>query len=270
MKDPKDSTHHISTNKFWSELAGHLANGKSGEPFLSWKFMDLESVSAFVLALCFLPSQTLPKYSLSAKDDIIEVKAESPFLVFVKEMKAVPFEKKFGLLINQRLYDPSQQIVEDEEGNRVETPIKEFLTGKVYSCQTVVTNTSDTEHDVQLLIDVPKGSVPIGSHEYTKIISQPLSPFSVVPHEMQFYFPEAGAFPLYPANVSKNSKVAAKADSSELLDVKDKLTEVKLETFQDVLRNGTDEDILQFLADKNIFDNRTFNVSEILWMLRKK
>lgn len=113
MTDPELSTYYILINKFWSELAVHLSQAKPGQPFLSWKFMNLESVPAFVLALCFLPPQTLPQYSLSSKDDIIEVKADSPFLVFVKEAKTMPYEKKFGLLINQRVYDENQQIVED-------------------------------------------------------------------------------------------------------------------------------------------------------------
>lgn len=36
------------------------------------------------------------------------------------------------------------------------------------------------------------------------------------------------------------------------------------------MTNGTEEDILQFLKEKNIFDVRNFNISDVLWMLKKK
>jgi len=55
-----------------------------------------------------------------------------------------------------------------------------------------------------------------------------LSPFSVVPYTTQFYFPEAGSFSFYPANVSKNGKIVAKADTTDTMNAKNKLTEVKL------------------------------------------
>lgn len=54
------------------------------------------------------------------------------------------------------------------------------------------------------------------------------------------------------------------------MNTRTKLAAVKLETFQDVLTNGTEEDILHFLREKNIFDQRNFNIEDVLWILKKK
>jgi hypothetical protein len=41
-------------------------------------------------------------------------------LVFVKEVKTVPFEKKYGILINQRFFNPDDRYYYEEDGTRIE------------------------------------------------------------------------------------------------------------------------------------------------------
>jgi hypothetical protein len=148
--------------------------------------------------------------------------------------------------------------------------VTEFLKDKIYSCQTVITNTSVASLDLQVLLDVPQGSIPVLSHEYTKIVSDMIGSYSIKAYETSFYFPLAGNFQTYPSNVSKNSKIVAKAEQSEVLVVRDKPTEKKLESFTDILRSGTDKDMIQFARDKNIFDGKTFDPNQIYWMLKNK
>ena len=43
-----------------------------------------------------------------------------------------------------------------------------------------------------------------------------------------------------------------------------------LKSFTDVIRSGTEEEIIAFLKEKNIFDPNMFVSSQILWMLKSK
>ena len=47
--------------------------------------------------------------------------------------------------------------------------MEEFVVNKPYICQTVVTNTSGTPLELQILVDIPQGTIPLRSHEYTQI-----------------------------------------------------------------------------------------------------
>ena len=109
----------------------------------------------------------------------------------------------------------------------------------MYACQTVITNTSIASLDLQVLLDIPQGSVPILSHEYTKIVSDAIGSYSIKSYETRFYFPASGIFKTYPSNVSKNSKIVARAEQQEPLTVRDRLSTTKLESFNDILRSGT-------------------------------
>lgn len=43
-----------------------------------------------------------------------------------------------------------------------------------------------------------------------------------------------------------------------------------MESFNDVIHSGSQEDILEFISKKNIFDYNVFQPTSILWMLRDK
>jgi len=42
--------------------------------------------------------------------------------------------------------------------------VEEFVVKKPYIAQTVVTNTSGTPLELQILLDIPKGTIPLQSH----------------------------------------------------------------------------------------------------------
>jgi hypothetical protein len=81
-------------------------------------------------------------------------------------------------MINQRFFDPYNRYIYEEDATAIEKEVSEFIVRKVYSYQTVVTNTSGTQLELQLLLDIPEGSIPVQSHEYTQIKSVNISPYS--------------------------------------------------------------------------------------------
>jgi hypothetical protein len=134
-------------------MASHLLIGK-GE-FLSQNFMYLRTHSEFAFAICFLPDIFTAKYSLQSGDEDITIIAESSFFMFVKEVKSVEYTRRYGILVSQRFFDPSDPYINEEDGTKLERNVTEFLKDKMYTCQTVITNTSVASLDLQILLDIP-------------------------------------------------------------------------------------------------------------------
>lgn len=79
-------------------------------------FMYLTTKAEFTLASIFLPKVKNAQFDLQTAGDSYLIKAESPFLVFVKELKSIAFEKKFGVFLNQRFFNPEDKYKVEEDG----------------------------------------------------------------------------------------------------------------------------------------------------------
>jgi len=53
----------------------------------------------------------------------------------------------------------------------------------------IVTNCSAARHELQVLVEIPSGSIPVTTNDYTKTHNIILDPFSTKPIEYYFYFP---------------------------------------------------------------------------------
>jgi hypothetical protein len=56
----------------------------------------------------------------------------------------------------------------------------------------VINNTSGTPLELQVLLDIPRGTIPLRSHEYTQIVNIRIDPYSSQSYERHFYIPEEG------------------------------------------------------------------------------
>lgn len=65
-------------------------------------------------------------------------------LMYVKELKKVECTKKFGVIMNQRFFDPLSPKAYEEDGTEYDREVDEFIVSKEYALQTVVSNTSGT------------------------------------------------------------------------------------------------------------------------------
>jgi hypothetical protein len=147
--------------------------------------------------------------------------------------------------------------------------VEEYVVNKVYGCQVIVTNCSVTAFEFQVLVEVPVGAIPVITKEYTKSHTIALDPYVTRTFEYFFYFPQAGTFAVYPANVSKFGTVAAVAKPSTFKVLLDR-TVSKLEAIEDILQQGSREDILKFISTRNILNHNIFNFSDIYYLLKDK
>ena len=77
-------------NSFWAAVALHFAEKKK-TPFVSENFMFLKKKVEFTLASCFLPNSKIPEFNLKIEGENQVISGKDSFLVFVKELKALPF-----------------------------------------------------------------------------------------------------------------------------------------------------------------------------------
>jgi hypothetical protein len=81
---------------------------------------------------------------LSNEGENFIIEAKNSFMLFVKEVKELDYADKFGVMINQRFFNPLERYTYEDDGTQIEKHVDEFLTNKVYTLQTVITNTSGT------------------------------------------------------------------------------------------------------------------------------
>ena len=87
-------------------------NGK--EDFLTDKFNYLTSKLQFVLGCAFLVNDSQSDYELENSEKGYFITAKNSFLVFVREVKSLPFEPFKSVVLNQRFFDPkNKQKVDD-------------------------------------------------------------------------------------------------------------------------------------------------------------
>lgn len=144
------------------------------------------------------------------------------------------------------------------------------MVNKQYICQTVVTNTSGIPLELQILLDIPKGAIPLSSHEYTQIENIILNAFTSREFTRFFYAPAEGECPIYPSNACRGSTIIAKCAPRPPITFKQHHTINKLESFNDILRSGSHQEIINFIRTKNIFDRNVFTPESILWILKDK
>lgn len=71
------------------------------------------------MAVSFLPKNLNPDYDISSQGSNIVITVNKPFLLFIKEIKPLPFAQKSGLMINHRFIDETDQYIYEEDGNTI-------------------------------------------------------------------------------------------------------------------------------------------------------
>ncbi len=255
----------IPSKPFWRDYLNHILADQKGEsiPFLS-EHLDMTTGSSsealFALAVLGLPLQSKPiypavdqrKYSLTPEHDCV---------AYLRSIEQVESAKEpVSILIGQDIYlvrpqDSSQsQSVQD----------KPMFIHVPYKANVVVTNPSSVPTRVQVLFQIPQGAIPLASGKATKSVSMELAPYSTQQISYEFYFPKAGKFSHYGAQVANDSGNIASAKTTELT-VLDKPENVDQTTWTYIAAWGTDEQVLQYLDKANLFQ---IDLSAVAWRMQ--
>eukprot|EP00026_Physarum_polycephalum_P000173 Phypoly_transcript_00173.p1 GENE.Phypoly_transcript_00173~~Phypoly_transcript_00173.p1 ORF type:complete len:2045 (+),score=409.17 Phypoly_transcript_00173:110-6244(+) len=256
----------IPFSPIWKEFAIH-AEKSSNAQFLPKNISIPESFTDVIctLAIVDLPFELSQPHSFKPVGDNIEVVSSTPFVIFHKEVSAAELVQS-NVVVSQNFFDP-ENMYSYENGERVEQYVRdEFLVGKVYGCSVAITNIGSSTQKLETLYQIPEGAIPANNGAYTKGKFEMIAQYSTLTSQYYFYFPRAGTFKHFPAHAAKDQKVLAAA-APVTLKVVDKLSKHNTSSWEYVAHRGTQEQVLEYLATRNLFQ---ISLQSIAWQLQDK
>jgi hypothetical protein len=127
----------------------------------------------------------------------------------------------------------------------------ELLVGVVYQCQVVVTNPTSRNQKLEVLLQIPRGAMPVSRGFYTRTVHLHLGAYGTQSIDYGFYFPAPGRWSHFPAHVSRAGELAAFAAPSEL-EVVAAPTRADTGSWAHVSQHGTLDEVLEFLDRANL------------------
>lgn len=254
----------IPVNAFWRDFAGR----DRARPFLSAHVAQATSCFAemmLALAVLDLPFEA-PRPETTYEGGRLTLRTPGPAIVFHQELRpALPAERPVPVLVSQGYLRPDDRYEEDEEGQDVEKYVTgELLAHVVYTCRVVLTNPSAAQRKLDLLLQIPRGALPVSAGFTTRGTTVHVSDYGTESVEYSFYFPAPGEYPHYPAHVSRDEAMLAAAAPRTLTVVEDPTT-VDTTSWAWVSQRGTDDEALEFLERHNV---ERLDLELMAWRLR--
>lgn len=254
----------VRVNRFWRDYCNH-----DGDDFLSPYFSEAHRTFTemmFALAVIDLPFEE-PKQKYDYADNSMTMTAAGPAIVLHQQVRDAIFDRgNTTILVSENFYQKNDRY-RHEDGVRYDKFITgDFLAHTLYGGQVVITNPTSTPRAVELLIQIPLGSVACSGSQETRTVQLDLAAFSTKTFDYSFYFPTAGNFDHYPAHVSAEEKVLAVAEGATF-NVIDRHAEVDKSSWIYVSQNGTDDEVIEFLNQKNVL---RLDLNKIAFRMKEK
>jgi hypothetical protein len=240
----------ITVNAFWQDYAA----AEPGEPFRSVNLAEASRSfpeMMFALSLLDLPAES-PEHETQYDAAKMTLSAGGPMVVFHQQIKrSDPAPEKTPILVSQNFFRHGDRYrhVGNEKVDKFITD--EFLTHVVYGCQIVVTNPTSSRQKLDVLLQMPVGSIPVSNGKFTRTLHVDLQPYHTQTGEYYFYFPVAGEFSHYPVQVAKNERLVAHAGAFKF-HVVDEPSKIDRESWDYISQHGTDEQVLAYLDEHNL------------------
>ncbi len=254
----------VSANRFWRDYASHRGDG-----FLSPYFVEAHrslTEMMFALAVLDLPEQA-PEHEVNYANNSMSFTAGGPLIVFHQQFQPAELEAdRSTILVTENFFQKNDRV-RHQDG----VPYDKFIFGKfhahtLYGAQVVLTNPTSTPQAMDLLVQIPQGSIAASGSKRTRTLQIQLDAFNTRTFEYYFYFPTAGNFDHYPAHVSREDRVLAVADPQEFK-VDDAPVEVDNTSWQFVSQNGSEDQVIEFLQQKNVL---RYELDKIAFRMKDK
>ena len=258
----KQNSNLVQANRFWKDYSQH-----TGGPFLSKYLSESHRTFTemmFALAVLDLPEKA-PEHKFDYVDNSMDVTAAGPMVAMHQQFQPVVFKpRNTSILVSENFYQKNDRF-RKEDGIQYD----KFVTGPfyahtLYGAQVVVTNPTSTPQAIDLLVQVPNGSVATSGSQETRSMQLQLDAFNTKTFEYFFYFPTAGEFTHYPAHVTRDDEVLAFADNRSFA-VIDEPRELDKSSWGYVSQNGTEEDVIEFLKNNNVLN---LNLGKIAFRMK--
>jgi hypothetical protein len=255
----------ITVNAFWKDFAEH----EPGQPFLSENLAEpSRNFHEMLVALAVLDLPfTAPEHASKFEGTQMTFTPAGAAVIFHEEIE--PAEAPQGgakVLVSQNFFrhGDRQRI---ENGETVDKFVAdEFLVHVVYGSQVVITNPTSSRQKLNVLVQIPRGALPVLGSQVTKTLHLTLEPYNTQTVEYYFYFPAAGEFAHFPVHVAKNDKLIAAAEPMTF-HVVEKPTKIDKGSWDYVSQHGALEEVVAFLNEHNI---DSLNLDKIAWRMQDK
>ncbi|MFT5123948.1 MAG: hypothetical protein ACI97B_002583, partial [Verrucomicrobiales bacterium] len=256
----------ITPNRFWADYAAHPA----GQPFLSRHFTDAAgNLSEILLALAVLDLPfTAGEHTTDQEEARLTLTPAHDLILFHKEIRPAEKAANMGtpLLISQQFFRADDRW-RTEGSEKVEQFVKdEFLHRVVYGCKVIVTNPGGNAQELNLLLQIPQGALPVQGGFVAKGVPLRIDAHATQSVEYTFYFPETGVFPHYPVHVAKEGLIVGQAKPF-IFKVVEALSEVDKDSWPWISQDGSDEQVLDYLNTHNI---EATALDDIAWRMKDK
>ena len=255
----------IPLNRFWLDLAAWDGKGA----FLSPHFNTCSTTAneaLMCLAMLDLPFKA-ERPEVTVDGSTLRVKARAPMLLFYKDTRRTEKIAPESPLLLRQSFSPLAEKFRIVDGHQVENPVTgDFRPGVPYSASLVVTNPTGIGRRIDLLAQIPAGSIPLEGRPATLSSTVEIEPHGVLMQELAFYFPAAGDFAVYPLHVSEDGTVLART-GPRTLRVSNDPEKQDAASWSVLASEGGNEEILSRLLTANL---DTINLAAIRWRLQNK
>lgn len=253
----------ITVNAFWRDWVQH----DPAQPFLSRNLAEASRnfpEMMFALAVLDLPFEA-KKHATKFDGARMTVAPAGPMIVFHEEVKPVRGAPAGGkVLVSENFYRQGDRYRQENNEQVDKFITDEFLIHTVYGCQVVVTNATSSRQKLSVLLQIPRGAIPVANSYYTRTVHLDLEPYRTQTLDVHFYFPLPGRFEHFPVHVARNEVLIAAAEPFTF-NVVATPTKIDAASWDYVSQNGSAEDVLAFLAKNNV---QRLNLERIAFRLR--
>lgn len=243
------TTDLVGPSDFWKEYLAH-ANGE----FLP-ENLDLPCTSVnealLALAVIDLPlSADAAKITVEKNEMVVE--ADQPNILYTESIETAPevqrTDDSASVLVGQEIY-----VANPGNSSPTQKPIGKaaLVKGTAYVAKVVATNPGNEQLQVDVLAQLPQGAIALKGSKVTRSTPLVLGPYSTAQVEYSFYFPVAGSFEHYGAQVSDESGHLVDVPSSTLR-VLEAPEDVDKKAWSYIADWGTNDEVLEFLRGANL------------------
>ncbi|MEM7235873.1 MAG: hypothetical protein AAF517_27140, partial [Planctomycetota bacterium] len=254
----------VNVNSFWSDYAAHGEGAfySRNFPLATRNFTEM----AFALSVLDLPFEAAEHESVVERRSA-RLKAGSTLVVFHKEVGSVEANATASSVLVSQKYFRSGDRYRMEGNQRVEKYVSgEFVTMQPYGGHVVVTNPTSARQKLEVLVEIPRGAIPLKNGVYTKSFRVDLLPYRTWTGEYYFYFPVAGDYGQFPVNVSREGQFLVAADPVDF-HVVEKATEIDRESWDFVSQEGSDDEVIAYMGKHNL---GRVALAKIAWRMKSR
>lgn len=259
-----ESPDRVRPNRFWLDFVLHEGGAGFRSPHV------LEAPGTLTETLAALAVLDVPfkaeKPETKAEGTAFTLKSAGSALAVVREIREAAETAPAGasVLATQRFFRPDEATVMVNGEPQEKYVEGEFLPRTVYGCRVVLTNPGGLRKRLDVLLQVPRGAVPVSAGRVTKSVPVLLPPYATKQLEYFFYFPATGEFAHYPAQVSAGGTPLAACEAKPLK-VVETPSVVDRTSWSYLSQDAPAEYVLRYLGEENLNGVR---LGRIAWRLR--